>query len=49
MESADTFALTQAEREELDRRIKEYEEYPSEGVSWDELKKRLIDSRYKGI
>jgi len=49
MEGDETFELTHAEREELDRRLKDYEENPSEAVSWDELKRRLNESRYKGI
>lgn len=33
--------LTDAQKEELDRRLQAYAENPNEGVSWDELKNRL--------
>jgi putative addiction module component (TIGR02574 family) len=33
--------LTDAQKEELDRRLQAYAESPNEGVSWDELKNRL--------
>lgn len=33
--------LTDAQKEELDRRLQSYAENPNEGVSWDELKNRL--------
>lgn len=41
----DDISLTEAERQELDRRLLAYEENPNEGVSWNDLKKRLIESR----
>ena len=36
--------LTNAQKEELDRRLQAYAENPSEGISWDELKDRLRKS-----
>ena len=41
----DEIPLTETERQELDRRLLSYEENPNEGVSWSDLKKRLIESR----
>lgn len=37
--------LTQAQRDELDRRLADYHANPEEGVSWDELKQSL-DARF---
>jgi len=34
--------LTEAQRTELDRRLQAYYSNPQEGVSWEELKARLI-------
>jgi putative addiction module component (TIGR02574 family) len=36
--------VTPAQREELDRRLKDYEEHPEIGSSWDEVKARLRGS-----
>ena len=36
--------LTDAQKEELDRRLQAYAEHPNEGVSWDELKDKLRKS-----
>ena len=36
--------LTDAQKEELDRRLRSYAQNPSEGISWDELKDRLRKS-----
>ena len=33
--------LTEAQKEELDRRLQTYAENPNEGISWDELKDKL--------
>jgi putative addiction module component (TIGR02574 family) len=41
----DEFPITDAERQELDRRLMSYEENPDAVVSWSDLKKRLIESR----
>jgi len=37
----DAIPLTDAQREELDRRIAAYHENPHSGSPWDEVKKRL--------
>jgi len=34
--------LTTAQKEELDARLKRYEEHPDDVVSFDELKKRIL-------
>ncbi|HVF67536.1 MAG TPA: addiction module protein [Pyrinomonadaceae bacterium] len=36
----ESLALTDAERQELDRRLESYARNPDEGVSWDDLKKQ---------
>ena len=36
--------LTDAQKEELDRRFQAYTQNPSEGISWDELKDKLLKS-----
>ncbi len=36
--------LTDAQKEELDRRLQAYAEKPNEGISWDELKDKLRKS-----
>ena len=36
--------LTDAQKEELDRRLQAYAENPGEGIPWDELKDRLRKS-----
>lgn len=41
----DDIPLTDAQREELDRRLLQHKENPTEGVSWEDLKKRLLESR----
>ena len=33
--------LTDAQKEELDRRLQAYAQNPNEGISWDELKEKL--------
>lgn len=40
----DAIPLTDAQKEELDRRLQAYAENPSEGISWDELKDKLRKS-----
>jgi putative addiction module component (TIGR02574 family) len=45
MENDESVDLTDSERAELDRRLEEYEQRPDEGVSWDELKQRLLATR----
>ena len=36
--------LTEAQKEELDRRLQAYAKNPNEGISWDELKDKLRKS-----
>lgn len=36
--------LSDADRQELDRRLESYARNPDEGVAWDELKKRVRKS-----
>ena len=40
----DAGPLTQAQREELDRRLTDYEQNPTESLSWDEIKAELRKS-----
>ncbi len=37
----ESWEITQAQRDELDRRIADYEANPQAGSSWEEVKKRL--------
>lgn len=39
---APNLALTEAEREELDRRLDAYEAAPDEGTTWAEVRDRLL-------
>lgn len=36
--------LTETQKEELDRRLQAYAQNPDEGISWDELKDKLLKS-----
>ena len=40
----ESISLTDAERQELDRRLEAYAQNPSEGISWAELKKKVRKS-----
>jgi putative addiction module component (TIGR02574 family) len=40
----DALPLTDAERQELDRRLKLHAQNPDEGIPWDELKDKLRKS-----
>ena len=40
----ESLPLTDAERQELDRRLESYARNPDEGVSWDDLKKQVRKS-----
>lgn len=40
----DALPLTDAERQELDRRMQLYAQNPDEGIPWDELKDKLRKS-----
>ena len=45
VEVPDALPLTDRERQELDRRLDDYERNPKLGVPWAELKARLLASR----
>ncbi len=34
--------LTEAQREELDRRLNDYHQHPQDGISWDSLKSLIL-------
>ena len=38
---AGNITITTAQKQELDRRLAAYRQNPTEGISWDELKKKL--------
>ncbi len=40
----ESLSLTEAERQELDRRLEAYAENPNQGISWDDLKKKVRKS-----
>lgn len=40
----ESITLTDAERQELDRRLESYARNPDEGVPWDDLKKQVRKS-----
>jgi putative addiction module component (TIGR02574 family) len=40
----EALSLTDAERQELNRRLELYAQNPDEGISWDELKEKLLKS-----
>jgi len=40
------FELTQTQREELDRRIKSYNENPNQGRSWEEIKSGFLEKTW---
>jgi putative addiction module component (TIGR02574 family) len=40
----EAITLTDAQKEELDRRLQVYAKNPNEGISWDELKDKLRKS-----
>lgn len=40
----ESLSLTDDERQELDRRLEAYARNPDEGISWDELKKKMRES-----
>ncbi len=41
-DSSESVQLTQAQREELDRRLADYEAHPEDGVPWEEVKRRIL-------
>ncbi|MDQ3684277.1 MAG: addiction module protein [Acidobacteriota bacterium] len=40
----EAIVITDAQREELDRRLQAYAQNPNEGISWNELKEKLRES-----
>jgi len=34
--------LTEAQREELDRRLEDYHQHPDEGIPWETVKNRIL-------
>lgn len=42
--SPESVPVTDAQKEELDRRLQAYAENPGEGVAWDELKEKVRQS-----
>lgn len=44
-EQKEEIPLTQAQKQELDRRVKNYQKNPTNGSSWQEVKNRLGFSR----
>lgn len=45
LEQQEEFPLTEAQKQELDRRLENYQKNPTTGSSWEEVKKRLGFSR----
>jgi len=41
-DTPDDVELTEAQRAELDRRLRAHEENPGEYISWEELRQRLV-------
>lgn len=41
IEIPEAIPLTQTQKEELDRRLKEYNKNPDNVISWDEIKKKI--------
>ena len=37
--------LTKAQSEELDRRLEDYRSHPDDGSPWEDVKKRILDSK----
>lgn len=37
--------LTEAQRDELDRRLEHYREHPEDGSPWEEVKSRILGKR----
>jgi len=38
-------ALSQAQRDELDRRLEDYRQHPEDGSPWEDVKRRILGSR----
>ena len=37
--------LTEAQRDELDRRLEDYRQHPEDGSTWDEVERRILGTR----
>ncbi len=37
--------VSEAEKQELDKRLKNYKQNPNEGIEWETLKKNLLESK----
>ena len=37
--------LTEAQRDELDRRLEDYRQHPEDGAPWEEVKRRILGTR----
>jgi putative addiction module component (TIGR02574 family) len=44
-ESSESLVLPDVEKEELDKRLADYNQNPSEGIEWETLKRNLSESR----
>ena len=42
-DSSTSIPLTEAHKQELDRRLANYRQNPTEGIAWDALKKKLTN------
>ncbi|TBR61906.1 addiction module protein [Westiellopsis prolifica IICB1] len=45
VEQQEELSLSEAQQQELDRRLESYKKNPTNGSSWEEVKKRLGSSR----
>ena len=41
----EAFELSQSQKDELDRRSRSFEQYPSQGHSWEEIKSEFLKSK----
>lgn len=44
-DSSEKFELTESQKNELDERLKDYNENPEQGISWDELANKLRNGK----
>lgn len=45
-EDSEDFKLTQAQKQELDRRLESFRADPSQARTWEEIKKEFLNSKY---
>jgi len=43
--SPESLELSETEKAELDKRLKNYEENPNDGIEWETLKKNILQNR----